>query len=127
MAFVEGKVRTVLRLEGLCILGAAVFFFAQLSGDWKLFAWFFFVPDVALSAYLFTPKIGAFTYNCTHSIIGAAILLLSSVLVANDTVLSVSMIWFAHIGFDRALGYGLKYGSDFHKTHLGKIGFRSNT
>jgi hypothetical protein len=39
MAFVEGKVRTVLRLEGLCILGAAVFLFAQLSGDWKLFAW----------------------------------------------------------------------------------------
>ncbi|MGR5288678.1 DUF4260 domain-containing protein [Vibrio maritimus] len=127
MAFVEGKVRTVLRLEGLCILGAAVFLFAQLSGDWKLFAWLFFVPDLALLAYLFSPKVGAFTYNCSHSFIGAAVLLISSVLVANNTVLSVSIIWFAHIGFDRALGYGLKYGSDFHKTHLGQIGFRSNT
>ncbi|MBD1582191.1 DUF4260 domain-containing protein [Pseudoalteromonas sp. S16_S37] len=65
--------------------------------------------------------------NLGRNIIGAAILLLSSVLVANDTALSVSMIWFAHIGFDKALGYGLKYGSDFHKTHLGKIGFRSST
>ena len=126
MAFVEGKVRTVLRLEGLCILGAAVFFFAQLSDDWKLFSWLFLVPDLALLGYLFSPKIGAFTYNCTHSIIGPTILLLLSVLVTNDTALYVSMIWFAHIGFDRALGYGLKYGSDFHKTHLGKIGSRSS-
>lgn len=127
MACVEGNVRTVLRMEGLCILGTAVFLFAQLSGDWKLFAWLFFVPDFALFAYLLSPRVGAFTYNCSHSIIGAAILLSLSVLVANDTALSVSMIWFAHIGFDRALGYGLKYGSDFHKTHLGKIGFRTNT
>jgi hypothetical protein len=28
----------------------------------------------------------------------------------------------AHIGIDRALGYGLKYHADFAFTHLGKIG-----
>ena len=32
------------------------------------------------------------------------------------------MIWLAHIGFDRALGYGLKYASGFGFTHLGRIG-----
>jgi hypothetical protein len=26
------------------------------------------------------------------------------------------MIWLAHIGFDRALGYGLKYSSGFDVT-----------
>ena len=32
------------------------------------------------------------------------------------------MIWLAHIGIDRALGYGLKYSTGFGFTHLGRIG-----
>jgi Domain of unknown function (DUF4260) len=28
----------------------------------------------------------------------------------------------AHIGFDRMLGYGLKYASGFGDTHLSRIG-----
>ena len=32
------------------------------------------------------------------------------------------MIWLAHIGFDRALGYGLKYATGFGFTHPGRIG-----
>ncbi|MGB8400729.1 DUF4260 family protein [Bradyrhizobium sp.] len=35
---------------------------------------------------------------------------------------SIAMIWLAHIGFDRALGYGLKYQAGFGFTHLGRIG-----
>jgi len=27
----------------------------------------------------------------------------------SQLVLSIAMIWLAHIGFDRALGYGLRY------------------
>jgi hypothetical protein len=38
------------------------------------------------------------------------------------TILLIAMIWLAHIGFDRALGYGLKYASGFGFTHLGRIG-----
>ena len=34
----------------------------------------------------------------------------------------IAMIWLAHIGFDRALGYGLKYASGFGFTLLGRIG-----
>jgi hypothetical protein len=34
----------------------------------------------------------------------------------------VALIWSAHIGIDRALGYGLKYGDGFASTHLGPIG-----
>jgi hypothetical protein len=36
--------------------------------------------------------------------------------------LSIAMIWLAHIGIDRALGYGLKYSAGFGFTHLGRIG-----
>jgi hypothetical protein len=41
---------------------------------------------------------------------------------ASPLVLSIAMIWLAHIGFDRALGYGLKYASGFGFTHMGRIG-----
>ena len=32
---------------------------------------------------------------------------------------ALALIWAAHIGFDRALGYGLKYAAGFGVTHLG--------
>ena len=35
--------------------------------------------------------------------------------------LPLALVWIAHIGFDRALGYGLKYPSAFADTHLGRI------
>jgi hypothetical protein len=35
---------------------------------------------------------------------------------------AIALIWAAHIGFDRLLGYGLKYPTAFTDTHLGKIG-----
>jgi hypothetical protein len=35
-----------------------------------------------------------------------------------------ALIWIAHIGIDRALGYGLKYATGFGDTHLGRIGRR---
>ena len=41
---------------------------------------------------------------------------------ASTLVLSIAMIWLAHIGIDRALGYGLKYFDGFAFTHLGRIG-----
>jgi hypothetical protein len=34
----------------------------------------------------------------------------------------IALIWLAHVGVDRALGYGLKYASAFGDTHLGRIG-----
>jgi hypothetical protein len=33
----------------------------------------------------------------------------------------VRRIWLAQIGFDRLLGYGLKYGTAFKDTHLGRV------
>jgi hypothetical protein len=32
-----------------------------------------------------------------------------------------ALIWCAHIGFDRTLGYGLKYAEGFGYTHLGRL------
>jgi hypothetical protein len=37
------------------------------------------------------------------------------------------IFWLAHIGFDRSLGYGLKYSSGFKHTHLGILAGRKNS
>ena len=34
----------------------------------------------------------------------------------------VALVWAAHVGLDRALGYGLKLPAGFQHTHLGQIG-----
>ncbi len=51
-------------------------------------------------------------------------LVLGTVGVLADVSLAVllALIWTAHIGFDRVLGYGLKYATAFGDTHLGRLG-----
>jgi hypothetical protein len=117
--FVRGGVRTVLRLEGLAVLAAAVTAYAMLHANWWLFAALFLAPDVSFVAYLANPRVGAIAYNSVHSYI--APLLLGFVAYFSQAVFlaPMALMWAAHIGFDRAIGYGLKYGSGFGDTHLG--------
>ena len=117
---VFGGVRGVLRLEGLMLLGASVALYARLQGEWLVFAELFLVPDLSFVAYLFGPRAGAFAYNAMHSTIGPLMLLSAGVFA--PMAAPVALIWLAHVGFDRALGYGLKYPSAFADTHLGRIG-----
>jgi uncharacterized protein DUF4260 len=49
-------------------------------------------------------------------------LMIAGFALASPLTLSIAMIWLAHIGIDRALGYGLKYEAGFTFTHLGRIG-----
>ncbi len=37
-------------------------------------------------------------------------------------LVAIALIWLAHIGADRLLGYGLKYPAGFGFTHLGRVG-----
>jgi hypothetical protein len=43
------------------------------------------------------------------------------VLGASDVAVQVALIWGAHIGADRALGYGLKYPTGFEQTPLQRL------
>ena len=38
-----------------------------------------------------------------------------------SVLISFVLIWFAHIEWDRALGYGLKYPTFFKDTHLQRV------
>ena len=82
------------------------------------------MPDVSFLGYLGGPRVGALTYNAAHSTIGPIALLSAGALTDSELVVSLALIWAAHIGLDRAIGYGLKYGAGFGFTHLGRIGGR---
>lgn len=116
---VTGTPRLLLRLEGAAALAAAVTGYAQLGGGWSLFALLFLVPDLSMLGYLSGPRIGAVIYNFGHSTLSAGGLALAGLLLGMPILLSVSVIWIAHIGFDRAVGYGFKYADAFKHTHLG--------
>jgi hypothetical protein len=79
-------------------------------------------PDLSFLGYLACPKIGAIIYNAAHSYLVPMTLMTAGFGFAPPLLVSVAMIWLAHIGFDRALGYGLKYSTGFGFTHLGRIG-----
>jgi hypothetical protein len=61
-------------------------------------------------------------YNAMHSYMAPMVLMVMGFGLAQPLVLSIAIIWLAHIGIDRALGFGLKYSAGFGFTHLGRIG-----
>lgn len=119
---VSGSVRTWLRIEGGAVLAFASWCYAQGDYSWILFALLFFVPDVSFAGYLAGPGAGALVYNLAHSYVGP--IALSLVMLTAGRTPELVLIWAAHIGFDRVLGYGLKYPTGFGDTHLGRIGRR---
>jgi hypothetical protein len=119
---VTGGLRTMLRLEGLTLCAGMTLLYAVWGGSWWVYAILFFVPDISFVAYLSGPKFGAMIYNAAHSYMAPMALMISGFGMEAPLLLSISMIWLAHIGFDRTLGYGLKYSAGFGFTHLGRIG-----
>jgi hypothetical protein len=121
-----GGLSLVLRAEGFAGLAAAAAAYGWLGFSWGLFALLFLAPDLAMAGYAFGPKWGAAAYNVVHSTL--APLALGAVAFALRAPLgeAVALIFLAHIGFDRALGYGLKYASGFGDTHFGRIGRSTN-
>jgi hypothetical protein len=117
-----GGVRILLRLEGLTLFAGMVLLYAVWGGSWWLFVILFLAPDLSFLGYLTDAKTGAIVYNAAHSYMAPVILMTLGFGIAEPLTLSIAMIWLAHIGFDRALGYGLKYGAGFGFTHLSRIG-----
>jgi hypothetical protein len=117
---VYGQPRVWLGLEGAAVCGATVTAYATGGHSWILFALLFFLPDATFLGYLAGPRLGAYCYNAAHNYavpVAAGILL-----YLLGRPLAVPLVWTAHIGFDRVMGYGLKYAGGFDQTHLGRLG-----
>jgi Domain of unknown function (DUF4260) len=115
----------LLRAEGLALFGAALALY--LDADFSVLALvlLFLVPDLSFAAYLAGPRVGALVYDTLHTEVLPLVLIAAGVLADSRVLVQVSLIWLAHIGFDRLLGYGLKYPTEFGDTHLGRLAERS--
>jgi hypothetical protein len=115
-------VRAILRVEGAAVFAAAIALYAHAGFSWPLFALLILAPDLAMLPYLIGPRAGAAAYNLFHTYALALPLALAGCWLVSSIALALGLIWIAHIGMDRMLGYGLKYDSGFSDTHLGRVG-----
>jgi hypothetical protein len=115
-------VKAILRLEGAAAFAAAIALYAHAGLSWPLFALLILAPDLAMLAYLIGPRAGAAVYNLVHTYALSIPLAVAGYWLASPIASALGLILVAHIGMDRMLGYGLKYASGFHDTHLGRIG-----
>lgn len=116
--------RLLLRLEGAAVFTVAFGIYSVYGASWWWMLGLFLVPDAATLAYLKGPRWGAVAYNLMHTYVTP--LVLGGLAFAFKTVAadlaslagSIALIWVAHIGFDRMLGFGLKEPDGFGHTHL---------
>ena len=113
------SVSILLRLEGLAIGIAAIAAFASTGASWWLLAALILAPDLSAIGYARGPRIGAAWYNAAHTYSLPAILAAFGIFGHLPLAVAIAAIWVAHIGLDRAMGYGLKLPGNFKQTHLG--------
>jgi hypothetical protein len=111
-----------LRVEGFAVLLLSFALYSEYGAGWLLLVVLFFVPDISMAGYLNGPRFGALLYNFAHTYSAPVTLGAVGLMTARQIVVSLALIWTAHIALDRMLGYGLKMESGFQDTHLGRIG-----
>lgn len=114
--------RALLQLEGACVLGSTIWAYSRLGQSWWTFAGLLFVPDLGMTGYLSSTKLGAAMYNSTHTETLPILLLCASLAKRNDKLTGIALCWLGHIGMDRMIGAGLKYETGFNHTHMGVMG-----
>jgi hypothetical protein len=112
------KPRWLLHLEGACIVALAIVLYRAGHFHWWRFALLLLSPDLSMLGYLANLRIGAAAYNLVHTSAGPILLLGVAIVAPLPALEPYALIWLAHIGMDRMLGYGLKYPTRFRDTHL---------
>jgi len=108
--------RTILRIEGLTVLVAAL---AAYLGPLWLLAVLALALDLSMFGYLAGPRIGSYAYNLVHTYVLPLALGAAGPWTGAALATEVAAIRAGHIGADRLFGYGLKHASGFTDTHLG--------
>lgn len=112
----------ILKLEEVALFLLCVFLFSRLDFAWWWFPVLLFLPDIGMIGYIINPKTGAFIYNLFHHRFVASMVAFYALTYGDEYWKLAAIIIFAHISFDRIMGYGLKYNDSFNSTHLGTIG-----
>ena len=95
------------------MLALSILLYGLEGESWLLFVVLFLVPDLSMLGYLGGPRIGAVSYNLLHTHAPPGMLATFGLLAGSSLLVSVALVWFSHIGFDRMVGFGLKYPTDF--------------
>lgn len=119
--FMFSKPGILLRIEGAFALALSVFLYRSAGASWGIFFLLFLWPDLSMAGYLVSTRLGSMLYNLVHAYILPLALAAISLNQHKAGLLAFALIWLAHIGFDRALGYGLKYPTFFKDTHLQRV------
>jgi len=112
----------ILRIESAAIGVLGIVAFLSLGGSPLVLIPALLAPDLSILGYLAGPRVGAVTYNLVHNWalpVGFALL---AIVIGQLWPLLAATALAAHVGWDRALGYGLKLPTGFKETHLGRIG-----
>jgi hypothetical protein len=113
--------RSLLHVEGLAVLIGALGLYFDEGYGWLLLVVLFLAPDLSMLGYAAGPRIGALAYDVVHTYVGPIALGVTGVLGGSDRAIQIALIWTAHIGLDRLLGYGLKYPTGFKDTHMQRV------
>ena len=113
--------KILLRIEGAFELALSVIFYQAIDANRLLFILLLLVPDLAMLGYLRDIRLGTVCYNLVHTFVGPFLIIAYAYLTRSLWLLPYALIWTAHIGLDRMLGFGLKYPTRFRDTHLGKM------
>ena len=112
---------TLLRTEGIALLALSVLLYQINGGSWLLFGALLLAPDLSMLGYLAGTRTGAALYNAFHTYAMPAVVGALGLIFASPSMVAMALIWFAHIGVDRTVGYGLKYPTSFKDTHLERV------
>jgi len=102
------------------LAGALALYFDRGYG-WLALVLLVLAPDVSMLGYLAGPRAGARVYDLAHFEAWPLALGVAGVLADERLAVQLALIWLAHIGVDRLLGYGLKYETGFKDTHLQRV------
>lgn len=108
----------LLRAEGVAVgIGAILLYFHE-GYPWWLFVALMLAPDLSMIGFVAGPTVGAAAYDAAHTYAIPVALAAIGVIADAEVAVQVGLIWLAHIGIDRAIGYGLKHPTGFKDTHL---------
>ncbi|HET8742889.1 MAG TPA: DUF4260 domain-containing protein [Gaiella sp.] len=113
--------RLLLHLEGAVVAVAAIALYFHFGYPWWLLVVLALAPDLSMLGYLAGPTAGRATYDAAHTYAAPVALAAIGIFADIDVAVQVGLIWTAHIGIDRAIGYGLKYRTGFKDTHLQRV------
>jgi hypothetical protein len=111
----------LLRLEGAALLAASLVLYFHEGFGWVALVLLALAPDLSMIGYAAGRRVGAAAYDLAHTEVLPVVLGVTGVVGGWDLATQLALIWLAHIGVDRLIGYGLKYPSGFKDTHLQRV------